>query len=426
MRRTLCALLVGAAALRCATSEEEKDRKVPGGFADAGPDGGGTGGTGGSGGSPADATTEAEVEAATDAGTDAAADAEMDASDADVADASDAALEAEADAAPNEALLLVGRSTNSVVFAEKSGTAWSSTTQSFAATSVPALTLTGSGAIAVVRAQNNELDFATWNGSSWTTLSPVGVAGVTIGSPALARQNDALLVFLGTDNKIYENRYSAAGSWQGFLPVTVGSVQSFGPSAPSVAALGNSAFAIAQEGNDGDLYTQSWNTTWQAAHAHGLLVKLRPGTSPSVTPRGANVVVAYVETGSDKIIWTEGAGSSWSSPTAVPNATTVDPVALTTLDSGDVMLAYRGKDARVRASILSGTSFATPVLVSATDSAVGSPSVAPGVAGHTAEATFVSGGAILHSFLQSGVWSTPIVVATGGLEAMSLVKKNLP
>jgi hypothetical protein len=412
MRRTGTFFFIAALGFGCATTEDESNRKVPGGYADAGADQSTSGGSGGSGGK-SDSSAAGGTGGAEDSGSDVAEDA----TDADTSDANDAGPDA--DAGPTGKLVLIGRSATQVLFGAKEAGSWTTSTATFGAASTPAITSTSSGALAVVRRSDNELDYATWApGVGWSALFPVGVGGATIGTPALSRHADALLVFLGTDNKVYENRWN--GTWQGFTPVTAGSVQSFGPSAPALGALPAPAYVIAQEGSDGDLYTQTWSTTWQAAHGHGLLVDVRPGTSPSVARHGTNAVVVYVEAGTDKILWTEGAGTTWSNPLAIGSSTTTDPVALTTLDNGDVLLAYRGKDQKVATSILSGTSFSAPMPFS--DDATGSPSVAPGIDGHLAEIAFLTGGAVVASSLEAGSWSTPAVVATGNQQAVAIAR----
>jgi hypothetical protein len=419
MRRTGILLFFAALGLRCATTEDEANRKVPGGFVDAASDqatSGGSGGNSGSGGSGASGGTGGSE--------DSGHDVTLDVNDANIADATPEANDAndagpDADAGPTGTLVLLGRSATQVLFGAKESGSWTTSTATFTAVSAPAITSTSTGALAVVRRSDNELDYATWAaGVGWSALFPVGTAGATLGTPALARHSDALLVFLGSDNKLYENRWN--GTWQGFAPVTFGSVQSFGPSAPALGTLPAPAYVIAQEGSDGDLYTQTWSTTWQAAYGHGLLVDVRPGTPPSVARRGTNAVVVYVESGTDKILWTEGAGTTWSNPSAIGSASTTDPVALTTLDNGDVLVAYRGKDQKVATSILSGTSFSTPVPFS--DNATGSPSVAPGIDGHEAEIAFLTGGAVVASSLDAGSWSTPAVVATGNQEAVAITR----
>lgn len=416
----LLGFLSAALVLRCATTEDASDRKVPGGYVDAASDTSSLGGSGGTGGTGATGGSGGGTGGTAEAGTDATADANDAANDSS-ADANDAKpdSEADADAGSTGTLLLVGRSATQVVLGAREAGVWNTSTATFAGASAPALTHTATGGLAVVRRSDNELDYATWApGLGWTALFPLGTAGATLGTPALARHSDALLVFLGTDNKLYESVWN--GSWQAFQPVSAGSVQSFGPSAPALGTLPAAAYVIAQEGSDGDLYTQTRSTSWQAAYAHGLLVDVRPGTPPSVTERGTGAVVVYVEGGTDTILWTEGSGTSWSNPVAITNATTTEPVALTTLDNGDVLLAYRGKDQKVATSILSGSSFSTPTAF--TENATGSPSVSPGIDGHTAEIAFVTGGAVVASSLSAGSWSTPTVVATGNQQAVAITR----
>lgn len=415
------AVLTCLLAVHCATSEDEPDRKKPGGYDDAGSDAGGTGGgSGGSGGSGGGTGGSAGSEAGTDGG-DAAADAAEDAAPDGPADAA-----ADADAAgPSGRLLLVARSASDVTFGESTGGAWTTQSVSRATLSAPAIAATAWGAVVVVRDQSgNALSFSTWSpGGSWSSFAAVAAGGATIGSPALAAPGDVHLAFLGTNYNFYSNVYTQAGGWQAsFTNVEAGSVPSFGPSAPALAVSGTGV-TLAHEGNDHDLYTQDWQSGWQPAFGHGLTTPVKSGTPPasSQRPTTGKVVVAYVEETSNRLMWTEGSGTSWSTPVAVHSlAYSPSTPAVAGLPNGNVVLAYRAQDDKVYATLLTGSSFGAPVLVHPSLTTGASPAVAPGVGGHIAELAWVSGGSVQHSSLGGSGWSGPTAVAASGQQAVAL------
>ncbi len=388
----------------CATGEDDPQRKKPGGVTDAS--------SGGSGGSTGDASagSAGALDAASDDALDAAGDAIDDGSADAIADATtdaeDAGTDA-ADASTGARLLLVARSVARTTL------------------SAPAIAAHASGALTVVRDQGNELSFATWDPQSaaWSSFSHVGAGGLTIASPALAAASGVHLAYLGTDNHLYSNVFSPGSGWQtSFTPVEFGGSHSFGPSAPALAVSG-SGVTLAQEGNDGNLYTQSFQAGWQASVAHQLLVKIAAGTSPAATfrPTQNQVVVAYVEVGTHKLLYIEGSGSTWSAPAAVHvSAASASTPALVGLPSGDVVIAYRSLDDKVYASVMTGSSFGAPVNVHPSLGTTTTPALAPGIAGRVAELAWVSGSSVQHASLTSSGWSGPTAVSAAGELAVAL------
>jgi hypothetical protein len=271
----------------------------------------------------------------------------------------------------------------------------------------------------------NTLAFSSWDPASsvWSAFAPVGAGGATLGTPALAAPAFAHLAFLGTDNKLYANVYTPGSGFQAtFSNVQAGSVQSFGPSAPALAVSGNGV-TLAQEGDDGDLYTQAWQGGWQSAVPHALSVDMKPDTPPAATGRaGTNdVLVAYIESGTNRVMWTEGSGSSWTSPVALHStASSPSTPALAGLPNGDVIVAYRALDDRVYATILNGAVAPEPTLVHASLGTTTTPALAPGVGGHIAELAWVSGGSVQHASLGTSGWSSSVAVAANGELAVAL------
>jgi hypothetical protein len=427
MKRWSAGLLLCALALRCATGEDDPVRNKPGGY--AGTDGGGSGGASGSSGKGGSAGGGTAGGGASDAGLDVDLDAASDALDGGAGSAG-AAGDAAADvveAGPGGRLLLVARSDTQLTFGETTGATWSVQNVPRATLSTPALVASPWGALALFRdSAGNALSWSAWEPSSsgWSAPAAVASGGMTIASPALAAAaSDVQLAFLGTDNKLYANVYAPGSGWQNtFTNVQAGSVHSFGPSAPALVAS-NAAVTLAQEGQDGDLHTQLWQGGWQPGYAHGLAPKLQSLTPPAATFRHGTgkAIVAYVETGTARLMWTEGWADGWSAPIAVhPQAISPSTPALAALPNGQVVLGYRAPDDNVYASVMSGGSFGQPVLVHPSLGTSSSPAIAPGVGGQIAEMVWVSGNSIQHSSLGANGWSGPTAVAAGGHKAVAL------
>ena len=193
------------------------------------------------------------------------------------------------------------------------------------------------GALGVLRANaQDELTYVSWSAGTWSSAAPVGTAGWTLGTPALASATSAYLAFIGTDFKFYSTTY-ATSSWTTFAPVTVGANPSFGPAAPALAARASER-CLVFEGSDGDLYSQSWTSGgFQAAYGHGLSTHVLGGVTPAIVARdGSNSwVVVYAQMGG-ALMWTQGNQTAWSAPAAVASgASSTSPVALLALQSWD-------------------------------------------------------------------------------------------
>ncbi len=172
-RTTRALLSLGLLAAACATSEEDPQRRPPGGFADAAGGSSGSSGTGGNGGQ-LDAASDSSGDASRDVSADGPADASGDA-------------DAAGDSGTTGQVVIVSRSSTGIVLSTR-GVAGPFSTKTVATSILdrPALAETAAGAVLVVRdSVQNELRFATWNASTGalSALSPVGTAGLTLGSP---------------------------------------------------------------------------------------------------------------------------------------------------------------------------------------------------------------------------------------------------
>ena len=125
--------------------------------------------------------------------------------------------------------------------------------------------------------------------------------------------------------------------------------------------------------------------------------------------------MVWLASAGDQYRFSTLAGASWSAAANITNATSVDPAALLALAGGEVLLAFRGTDAKLYAVSYLGGSWggvSPPLIGGAT--IVGSPSLAKGQGGALAELAYVgTDGAAYHSrLLASRNWSAPVQIGT--------------
>jgi len=287
----------------------------------------------------------------------------------------------------------------------------------------PAITMRGQNdAVAMFRNAGN-LAFTTFDGSGWSATANVGGSITTRATPALVSNSaTAFAVFHGDNFLHYFSAYTAS-----FNPSneSVGSPQSFGPSAGSIALLGSDV-VIAYAGSDGDLYDQRRSGgVWQTGSAHGLgdVVALTPAI---VTLDSNQLLVVYVHEVTQAVTFTIGTGSVWSTATAIADALTVDPVALTALPGGKAMAAFRGTDGQAYAmtfDVAPTPIWSAPLpIASPNPTTPSTPAVAPGVGSQEAELAFVDAatGAASHVRWSGSSWSTPTLVGGSGLTGVAI------
>ncbi len=202
-----------------------------------------------------------------------------------------------------------------------------------------------------------------------------------------------------------------------------GGVHSFGPSAPSVAALPNQE-SVAYIGDDGNLYTQlSQGSSFQAAFGHSSGAAADKTVSPAITARqgaGQQFVAVYTHATTKQLYWTQGSGTSWSAPALVTGSiASVGTPALAALSGGDVLLAFRGSDDRLRTTILSGSTWSAPQSPFPASALAAAPAVARGLDGR-AEVAWVSGGTLLASSLNASGWKPAVTVVASAQQAVAI------
>lgn len=299
-------------------------------------------------------------------------------------------------------------------------TGWTTTTLAGTSTDAPAVAMAnGSGLVVFRSTSNNDLRWSAWSGS-WTALAGVGAGVTSRAAPSLVATGSGYhLVFHGEDFKHYSSPFLT--TWGTVEQIGGSAAQSFGPSPGSVTALGSDVvFAFA--GNNQDLYDQRRTAgVWQAANGHGLgsVVSLTPRIAPLTSTR--DLLVVFVRTSDQRIIFTTRAAGSWSAPAPIDtNALTNEPISVAGV-SGGALVAYRGQNGQAYWSrYTDGVGWSAPLGVSSPNLVVSSPPVVtPGIGGVDAELlALTSTGAVVHLRLSGATWSAPVTVGGTALTAI--------
>jgi hypothetical protein len=266
-----------------------------------------------------------------------------------------------------------------------------------------------------------------WTAYSASWSPPVHVAAALgQGVAALAViGSSAHVVYWGSDSKFYHGTY-AAGSWDAASDRVQpsGGAQSFGPSAPAAAAVGG-ALVEAQSGQDGVVYDQSWNGSWQVAAAlagTAVVSSLSPAVI-AMNGGAADAMVVFVHSGDAGSYYlqfatrTAGTGA-WSTPadvyaTAGNVAYAGTTPALCALPGGKALLAWQGSAPAYPyvSTYDPAGGWSAPIPVSS-DAIVSPPSVAAGVCGADAVMTYVkAGGTVQVVTLSGGSWGNSTAIA---------------
>jgi hypothetical protein len=281
--------------------------------------------------------------------------------------------------------------------------------------------LAGGGFGAVYRDATSALFAMTYTGA-FSTPARVGVV-VASDAPTLAALGANLhLLYRGGDGKHYRGLFSA-GAWDAAdTAVTSASVQSFGPSSPTVAVLPGDALTIAYAGADQMLYRQTLTSTPTTAvpQIGTTIATVRPELVAMVDgPRDALVV--YASAGDYKLRSTarDAQTKLWSDPILIdPNAYTSEVISLAPMTRGRAMLVYKGANGKPYFSVYdpgagapSPWSVLAELVTGANPTVASSPAVALGACGEDAVAAFAqdNGGVAVLRYL-GGAWTAPAMV----------------
>jgi len=402
----------------------------PGDAGDAGTDGPSpeTGTSDGSPDAAPDVTTDAPPEAGPETGSDATADAPSEAAadapaDAPTETATDDAPvesgpEAAVDAGCTQTLAVLAGDGSSSFAATWSAGAWSTgSTLGASVASVPALVPYATGYIGAVQEASSTL--ASSLGAPFSQLAQIASA-TTQGPPALATIGSAAhVVYRGSDSKFYHGTYST-GAWDGASDPVGGSggSQSFGSSAPTLAAVGTE-LVVGQTGTNATLYVQSWTAGSWAAATPISGASVEPTASPTLLALnggGSDLLVVAPSQTSDVLYFATRTAGTWGTLATVSGTTTYtsNPVALAALPGGKAVMVYEGGDTKPYVSTFDGASWSAPAsLVSGTNPTLLSPpQITAGVCGNDATVAFVpSNGVVSITSLSGDSWSAPTALA---------------
>ena len=314
------------------------------------------------------------------------------------------------------------------------GTSWSSlatisgtaTSNALSLAMVPA---TGQG-VGLLEGPSNELVYTVYDGSSWSSLAQLN-SDTTQGTPSVVGVgNVAHAVFWGMDYEYFYEEFTGGspGSWtaapQGVFPTGLTN-QPCGPSPAVPAPLGHYASLVFVNGNcntadinnlyNTDLSASGWSAADDVASNPTYEDSLWPAVTAPVS--GPELVTAYVmqNTTSEQIYTASRTAGTWSTPAALTNGLTFDPMALAPLPGSGALLAYEGTDGNLYTAAFDGTSWATPAAPFTLGTAVESPpALAAGIGTAMAEMVYLdTSGALWHTRLTGAGWSSPTAVGSG-------------
>jgi hypothetical protein len=308
------------------------------------------------------------------------------------------------------------------------GAPWVTTMLPATTVEAPALALTTAGqGVGLIRNAtalpadplNNDVEAVIWSAGVWGTFAAVGGGAKTQARPAIVSVDaTAQSLFQGVD---FKHDYAA---WTGLLwaptsdPVGGVAGQSYGPTAPDLAAIGADTTAAFIDGAVGPnhLTVQDRKAgVWQskvdlAASAPGANFAISPAIA--ATTGGAELVVLYVHSGDKQVMWLARTAGSWSVATPVVGAFTADRVALTGLAGGAALLAFRGTDGKLYTSRLAAGAWSAPIKAAGEALIASTPALARGVGNAEAELAYVdTANAVYHARLINNAWTPPTQAA---------------
>jgi len=292
-----------------------------------------------------------------------------------------------------------------------------------AAKNHPAIVPLGSGFVALTRGPGDALQSMSF-ATSWSAATAVGAA-TTAGAPALAVVGTkAHAVYIAPSNLFF--RAENAGTSWGVTadPVTAAAVQSFGPSAGTLAASG-AELVFAQDGDDEGLYTQRYDGAWSvgAPISGAGTLKTAPPTLVAIDGK-FDAVLLYADNTVNHVIGfatRDALTKTWSAAAVThPTAQTGEQPQMARISPSKLVATFRGNNQRPYWMIgtigASAITWSTPAaLLADTSTVAGPPAIAKGVCGDDAIAVFSSGGQIKATRYRGTSWSVaePVVGASG-------------
>jgi hypothetical protein len=355
-----------------------------------------------------------------DAAHDGASDASGDASsttDASVdgSPSTDSSVDSMSDAPTCTSTAAVVAGSGSILAAVTStGRVWgTAATLLGSANAQPAVVAYGSGFAVVAETATGALVSSVYT-TTWSAPAAIGTASARDRPTAATIGTSVHLLYQDPTSYYFFHAALSGGTWS----PSADAVGSFGPSGPSVAAVGTD-LVLAQGGSNGFLYDQTWSGSWQTANEH-TDGAVESGLAPSIVALSggaSDLLVVFVRsTNSDyHLMFTTRTSGAWSTAAEVYDASgniayTNDPVSLAPMSGGRAVLVFRGGNMAPYFTTFDGTNTwtAPAAVISATTTVSTVPAVATGVCGDDAIAAMVqTNGDVDVTSLHGSTWTAP-------------------
>jgi hypothetical protein len=321
--------------------------------------------------------------------------------------------------------VLAGTDSSLTYAISEKGGPWSGAAVSGGSTlGVPALVPFGAGFLGLFRGAGDTLSATSQSGGAFGAASTVVAAGVK-DAPALAASGASAHAIYATPGAIandYVHRTFNGTAWSADDPVKPsGGAQSFGNTAPAIAAVG-AELVLAQNGTNEGLYVQRFDGAWSTAKAIVGAGTFQNGVPPVLAPASGafDLVLLYADNTNVHNIGfaTHQPGKpldEWSNATTIALAQTASPFSAALVKSNVVAVAFRGNDAKlyvtfgtIGASAIAWT--APAAILPGGGTTDGPPAIAKGVCGDDAIVVYGSAGQTKATRLRGTTWAAPEAV----------------
>lgn len=266
-------------------------------------------------------------------------------------------------------------------------------------------------------AQDNQLQYTTWNGTSWAALRALAPTVTTQSAPAITRAaTGARAVFHGFDF----NYYFAAFDGTAWAP-TAEPVTTFGPRAGTLTTFGPDALFVYVRGPANELQSRTRaGTTWGDDRTIDTGANVDLNVTPAVIALDDTQALAVWSATSGQVRFSARTrGGSWSTAASVPMCLSNRRVALAPLGASRALLAFHGTDDALYVSTYTTGAWSTPARI--VTRITGVPAVARGLPGAAAELAWIDpAGVAFHARLVGTTWSSPLRIGGASLVSVAL------
>jgi hypothetical protein len=299
---------------------------------------------------------------------------------------------------------------------------WSSITLNGISVDEPALAISDGQGIGLMRftqlgnAADNQLQYMSYANGIWMNFAPVAAGVTTQGPPSIAASATGFqAAFHGFDF----NNYFAGFTGGAWAP-TAEAIGSASPHAGDITSNAAGSTFVFARGPQNDLVARDRTAgVWLPEQLIAPSAQVNFNIPPEVvTTTGTDLMVAFVAPGG-QIRFATRTASIWSATAAVPFATTADRVALTALPGGNAVLAFRGMDGNLYASVYTGGAWFAPGQV--TTGILSAPSITQGIGPAAVELAYIGNdGNAYHRRFITNAWTAPTLVGGPNLVGVAI------